>query len=172
MNLITALGRLLHDGALRDEFAAQPHAVAERLQVRASDRAALLAISAADLEFQAGILLGKRFELIKNLVPRTLASLGERARSDFFAYARTCWPKGANQPLEDAVKFCSYCARKPALPVCQAEVNRLDFALNEKRLAMHFVRGLSLRKGKRSGIQILMRLKNGNWRESVFYLGW
>lgn len=172
MDLITALGRLLHDGTLRDEFAAQPQAVVERLQVRASDHAALLAISAADLEFQAGILLGKRFELIKNLVPRTLAALGEKARSDFFAYARTRWPRGVNQAWEDAVEFCRHCERQPSSWVCHAELNRLNFVLSKKCVAVHFVRGLSLRKRDRNAIQMFIRLKNGNWRESVFYLGW
>ena len=88
MDLITTLGRLLHDGGLRDEFAARPKIVLERLNVRAADRPALLAFSTSDLEFQARVLLVKRFNMIQPLIPRTLANLGVGARPAFLAFAR------------------------------------------------------------------------------------
>ena len=172
MDMITALGRLLRDGALRDELSAQPRAVVERLGLRATDQAALLAMPAADLEFQARVLLGKRFDAMAKFIPRTLADWGDPARQTFITYARKNWPTGANPEMQDAAGFCHHCLKNgEAKHVCRAELNRLNFALNGQGMAMHFVRGMPLRNKNRNAIQVFFRVNRG-WRESMFYLGW
>lgn len=171
MDFTTALGRLLRDGALRDEFALHPRKVTERLGLPASERAVLMALPAADLEFQAAILLGKRFDAVQGLIPRTLTALGE-GRRIFFNYARTQWPEDSMREMQDAVNFCRYCARLGfAEKICEVEVNRMNFLLNEKALTLHLARNVVSHDKSRIGIQILIRMPARGWRELFFYFG-
>ena len=64
IDFITALGRVLQDGALRDAFALDPLALARRLDLRERDQPLFLQLDPADLEFQARVLVRKRFVLV------------------------------------------------------------------------------------------------------------
>ena|SRR5581483_5390669 len=173
MDLITALGRLLLDGRLRDAFTAHPLGVAEQLGVRSVDRPCLLAISIPDLEVQAEVLVRKRFDAIKRLLPVTLSRLEANGWSSFFRYARVQWPEAAEREIQDATEFCHYCARENPAVICRSELNRLNFALGKKRFAVHFARDLQIRNRKRRGLQIFVRSRRSSsqWRESMLYLG-
>ena len=72
IDFITALGRWLRDGRLRDAFAVNPQTVAEQIKLTANDWPGFLQLRAADLEFQARILLRKRFDLVQQLLPETM----------------------------------------------------------------------------------------------------
>src|SRR5947209_20154994 len=76
-DFITTLGRLLRDGNLRDAFAANAAATADFLGLSDAERSAFLSLKPDDLEFQARVLLRKRFEAVQRLLPLTCASLGE-----------------------------------------------------------------------------------------------
>src|SRR6266404_7131046 len=84
--------RLLRDGPLRDAYARDPLRTAECLGVPMEDRPELIALRPEDLEFQAEVLLRKRFEAISRLVPQTIANAGARGWLLFSAYAREIWP--------------------------------------------------------------------------------
>jgi hypothetical protein len=169
MDFITALGRLLHDEQLLDAFGAQPQEVATHFGLLESDRHAFLSLSVSDLEFQAGILLRKRFDLIKHIIPRTLGTLGERGRPAFLRYARNHWPAGPNKELLDAAGFCRSCEGEDSKFICQREWNRLNFALGRQRFAILFVRDVNIRNRNRKGLQIFVRLKAAHWREFFLF---
>src|SRR4051812_929882 len=71
----TALGRLLRDAALREQFARDPALVAALLQVRDGERAEFAALSPEEIEVQATILLRKRFDAVRRLIPVTMERL-------------------------------------------------------------------------------------------------
>ncbi|MDB6108675.1 MAG: hypothetical protein JWR69_425 [Pedosphaera sp.] len=169
IDLITALGRLLRDGALRDAFAADPSAMVNRLAVRMADRAALTTIPFADLELQAKVLLRKRFDILPRFIPATLTQLGTEAWARFQEYGRNLWPEGQHHEILDAQGFCHYCSRTIPQAICQSELNRLSFALGNHRLALHYVRDLRIRNRMRRGLQIFFRLNANRWRETVLY---
>src|SRR5580658_6887219 len=102
IDFTAALGRLLRDGALRDALAADPRALVARLGVRASDQPALLQLAPDDLEFQARVLLRKRFDSLRRILPETCARLGDEAWSSFYSYARLEWPSGDDPATLDA----------------------------------------------------------------------
>lgn len=171
IDFITALGRLLRDGDLRDAFAANPPAVAAQINLRRADWPAFLQLVPADLEFQARILLRKRFELLQPLLPETARRLGEHFWPLFLEYARTNWPDGPRAALQDAGKFCAQLKRQPASLVSTSEWNRLRFALSERHLAVHFLVREDFRGKLRPQLQIFFRGYTLRWREFAFCLG-
>jgi hypothetical protein len=170
-DFITAFGRLLRDGPLRDAFRREPQCALELLDVEPSGRTALLAIDPADLEFQAEVLLCKRFESVSRVIPLTIANAGPRAWRWFAEYSRACWPAGENPGLEDARGFCSYLdGRSPSL-VCASERNRVRFTTGTALAAVHIVPDLLLRNRRRHGLQIFLRRSDGRWREVHLLFG-
>jgi hypothetical protein len=170
MNLVTALGRLLYDGRLRDAFATAPEEVIEQLGLRANDRPALLAVSAAELECQAKVLLRKRFDAIAHLIPDTLSALGEKAWLAFQDYGRQYWPDGKNKELQDVTQFMRHCMEKHRKDVSSRERNKIAFISSNQRTAVHWVRDVRFRNRHRRGLQILVR-NGGRWNETVWFLG-
>jgi len=170
IDFITALGRLLRDGTLRDALANHPHAVAAQLDIRASDRAALLELAPADLEFQACVLLRKRLDAVRRVVPHTCRELDTQAWPTFLLYARTTWPEGANPIAQDACGFCRYLQQRNPGSLCAAEWNRLQFAQSNQRFAMHRVRWRTKQGKPRSALQLLLQPSPAWWREWVIYL--
>lgn len=169
MDLITALGRLLHDGRLRDAFAAAPNDVMERLGVRAADRRSLLAISPVELECQAKVLLRKRFDAIAHFIPETISILGERAWPAFQDYGRQYWPEGANKELQDVTQFMRHCTRLYRNDVSVRELNKLAFISSRRLAGLHWVNDLPFRNRKCRGLQILIR-RNGRCSETILLL--
>ena len=169
IDLITALGRLLRDGNLRDAFAASPQAVAGRINLGRHDWPAFLQLVPEDLEFQARILLRKRLELVRQLLPETVRRLGENFRPHFLEYARVNWPDEPRAALHDAFQFCGRI--KPPQLVSKSEWNRLRFALSEKHLAVHCLLRETLRGKTRLRLQVFFRGRSKQWREFIFHLG-
>jgi hypothetical protein len=171
MNLVMALGRLLHDGRLRDAFAASPEEVIEQLGLRVNDRPALLAVSAADLERQAKVLLRKRFDAIAHLIPDTLSALGEKAWLAFQDYGRQYWPDGKNKELQDVTQFMRHCMERHRKDVSIRERNKLAFISSNQKAAVYWVKDVRFRNRHYRGLQILARRNGGRWSETVWFLG-
>jgi hypothetical protein len=164
-DFITAFGQLLRDGPLRDAFRREPQRALDLLDLEPSGRTALLAVNPADLEFQAEVLLRKRFESVSRVVPLTITNAGQRAWGWFAEYGRTCWPTGENPGFEDARGFCSYLDGKSPSSVCASERNCLRFAAGTALVAIHMVPDLLLRNRRRHGLQIFLRRSDARWRE-------
>ena len=171
IDFITALGRLLRDGSLRDAFAVNPEAVAAQMNLRGNDKQPFLQLIPEDLEFQARILLRKRFELVRPLMPETLRRLGENCWLHFFEYARTNWPTESRAALQDAFQFCQRLVQQTPEAVSESEWSRLQFALSEKHLAIRWYLLETICGKARPMIQIFCRGRSLKWRECLFTLG-
>ena len=171
VDFITALCRLLHDGKLRDEFASHPAATALRLGVRASDRTVFLQLSPDDLEFQARILLRKRFDLIRRILPRTCTQLGTQAWSEFLHYSRTALLTTAKPIAEDAVGFCRHLAAAKPRTVSPVERNRARFVLSSRRFTCQVVGAIPFHKKRYPGIQFFLRSRSDRWHEWLIRFG-
>jgi hypothetical protein len=171
IDFTTALGRLLQDGSLRDAFATDPTRTLQQMDVRAADRAALQGLAPADLEFQARVLLRKRFDLTRALIPLTCARMGDRAWDSFAGFARAQPPEKTEPARRDALRFCEFHISQPNI-VFGSELNRLRFVLNGARFALHWVPDQPINGRPRSGLQILWRRTDRKTRETFLYCGW
>lgn len=167
----TALGRLLRDASLREAFACNPAAVATRLQVRPQDRAAFAALSSEEIEIQATILIRKRFDAVRRLIPATMDGLGERAWPLFLAHARGYWPETPAGQIHDTERFCVRLAQSEPRALCAAEMNRLRFHTGRQPFAWHFVRDLRVRGRVHRAVQLLVRRGRG-WSEYALHFAW
>ncbi|HTL54181.1 MAG TPA: hypothetical protein VL361_00825 [Candidatus Limnocylindrales bacterium] len=170
-DFLTAFSRLLRDGPLRDTYAREPQRALEILDIKNSEHAAFLAINPVDLEFQAEVLLHKRFDLVSRMIPQTVKNAGDQAWPWFAEYARACWPANENPALADTRGFCSYLARKHPSVVSTPEQNRVRFAAGKARVAIHIVPDLVFRRERRHGLQVFLRTTDGGWREFRLYFG-
>lgn len=164
----TALARLLRDTALREQFAREPAVVAARLQVRADEREPFAAMSVEEIEIQATILLRKRFDAVRRLIPVTMERLGDQASECFLVHARGYWPEATAMEINDTEIFCTHLAATEPAALCPAEMNRLRFHLNRQPVAVHFVREFRLRGRTRRALQVLIRRGRG-WSEHALY---
>ncbi len=171
VDFVTVLGRLLHDGELRDAFAADRDAVAGRMGVRENDRTAFLQLVTSDLEFQARVILRKRFEVIRRLLPCTCERLGDEGWPAFLRYGRTALLAPKNAAAEDAVGFCQHLNHARPEVVWPVEFNRARFAQSPRKFACHFVRAIPSRRNRRPGLQFFVSLHPGSWHEWLVYLG-
>lgn len=153
LDFTTALARLLRDGALRDEFRENGNALADAWNLGGEERASILALDPDDLDFQARVLLRKRYSQIEHIIPATCRALGADAWPVFYAYARTRWPE---DELRDAHAFCMFVKERNPEVLCTAEWNRLNFITGTRRIAFHLAG---------PALQILLRRRNGGWRE-------
>ncbi len=140
IDFTTAFGRLLRDGLLRDALAANPKVVLQQMEVRERDRSALLQLVAEDLEYQAVVLLRKRFGMVREILRQTIQRLGDDGWSVFHRYARSHWPPGGDLASTDARDFAVYLKKHRPESVCESEWNRLEFVRQQRRLALHWVR--------------------------------
>jgi hypothetical protein len=166
---ITALGRLLRDGVLRDAYAAQPSQTVEKLGVAESDRPPLLQLNSEDLEFQAQTLLRKRFETVSRLIPITCSNLREAAWSLFMAYARSHWPAGQPMQVLDARDFVRCLQEKHGSAIAPSETNRIRFALSQHRISIHFLKTFPLHSRPRHAVQLFFRFLPNRWSELLLY---
>lgn len=172
IDFVTALGRLLRDGPLRDAFARNALSTSERLGVSIEDRPTLLALDPAELESQAGVLLRKRFEAVSRLIPQTIANTGGLSWPLFAAYSRAFWPTRHPAELHDAQEFCVYLSRCNGSAISSRERNRLRFATGDSHFAVHLVSGEVVRtRRRRPCLQFLVRSGGRRWREMLIYLG-
>jgi len=169
IDFITALGRVLYDGAMRDAFVRDAGAFMESINLRESDRAAFLRLSPADLEIQARILLRKRFELVRRISPRTCQTLGPSAWNHFVVSCRSGSSRETEGAAQDANQFFAHLVRVQPASIYEAELNRSRFSNAQRRAAVHLI--------KRSenqwlpAIQLLIRLRPQGWREWQIYAG-
>jgi hypothetical protein len=167
-DFVTALGRLLRDGVARDAYRADPARTIERLELAEAERALLLNLDADDLEFQAEVLLRKRFEAISRVIPQTLANLGEDAWPAFVKYARNFWPVCQKMAAQDAGGFFEHLRTHRPAVICGREANRIRFALGHRRIEAH-LRDMHVRGRVRKCLQLFFRWRSG-WSEHAFYL--
>ncbi len=173
-DFVTALGRLLQSGALRDAFAADAAAVSRQIGVRQSERAAFEQLVPAELEAQAVVLLHKRFDLVRRGLPRTCAALGcERAEAwkEFHRYARNAWPNQKNAVAGDARGFCEAIRRARPEALCRIEDHRVRFLCGRSRWSVRWLSAVPFRAGFRPGVQIFLRGRRSRWHEWVVFAG-
>ena len=168
INSITALGRLLRDGSLRDRYAIRPEKTIRELNVVESEVGTLLKLNPDDLEAQADVLLRKRYEAVLRLIPQTCKTLGREAWPVFADYARCCWPPEENSAPKDARRFCEHLLKKRQFIAPQNERNRIAFRLGKKRVAIHVVKNLVIGNRLRTGFQVFFR-GEASWSEHVIY---
>ncbi len=166
IDLTTALGRLLRDGARRDSFRADAANTAEEFNLRPEDRAAFLTLSPSELEAQADVLLRKRLDCVKRLAPNLCAKLSGALWPRFREYARNQWHEDKTR---DALFFCEHVARDDFELLSRTELNRLQFLTSDSKIRVHFVRDLRFGNGRRRGIQILRRSRKRSVGETWFY---
>ena len=171
LDLVTALGRLLRDPALRERFARDPAAGARALDVRDGDREALAGLDPAAVERQARTLVEKRLHEVARLLPLTFARLGAEARRRFLAHAPSFWPTGHARHMDDAVEFARLLVSNGVEGVCRAEANRVCFSSQGRRLALHAVGDLPVGGRPRRALQLLYRGRGGATRELAFFIG-
>ncbi len=169
VDFITAFGRLLRDGAMRDAFAANPHALAAQLNLRESDCAALAQLIPADLEFQARVLIRKRLDLVQRIIPETCRLLASETWSVFQAYARANWPTSGQSAAHDAHGFCRHLQQHQPDALCKAELNRLRFVLSRRPFGLHFIRRKCTRNESKPALQVFLRFGRRRWREITCY---
>ena len=167
----TALARLLRDGAARDAYRANATRLADAWQVQADDLDAFLALDPGELETQAAVLLGKRLDQVARHIPRTLAALGEGAWPAFRDYARAHWPADDGAGYADASDFCMTIRQGRPAALCMAEWNRLRFLRGPRLAAIYLPAALPSPSRPRRAIQLLLRRRNGAWREFLVYAG-
>lgn len=171
LDFVTALGRLLQSGPLRDAFAADAPTVAATMNVRAEDRASFLQLVPNDLEAQAVVLLRKRFDLVRHALPRTCAELGKQAWPEFRGYARKRWPQGDALVVHDAWGFCTHLRDARADALCPREWNRVRFAHGKERFVIRYVSAAQSAASARGGVQIFFRPRAARWHEWWIYFG-
>ncbi len=174
LDFVTALGRLLQSGALRDAFAADPVAVAEEMGLRESERSAWVQLVPAELEAQAVVLLKKRFDLVRRGLPQTCRALGDEGKEAwnvFRHYARGTWPNQKNAVADDARGFCEALRLTRPDAVCQIEYHRVLFLCDGSRWSVRWVAAVPFRKGFRPGVQIFLRGRSARWHEWVVFAG-
>lgn len=167
VDFITALGRVLHDGTLRDAFAHDATAFVKTIDLRESDQASFLRLSPTDLEVQARVLLRKRFDQVRRLLPRTCQALGKSAWEHFVVSVRSSEAYGNDTKVQDAYRFCTHVARVQTSGVCAREFNRCRFAISRRGVSLHLVK----ESGRIPAIQLFVRLRGERWREWRIYAG-
>ena len=165
-DFISALGRLLHSGDLRDAFAADPAAVAASLSLQGADRTRFMQLDLEDVEFQARVLLRKRFNLVRRALPLTCARLSDNAWAEFQRYGRPNGPTGSDALAYDCCGFCNHLINTKPEAIERAEWNRAKFARDRRRSAVHWLKRLPVRGRNRVGLQIFFSSKRRahDWR--------
>jgi hypothetical protein len=161
IDFITALGKLLRDGYLRDEFAANPSEVSFKLGVGERERSALIQLVPEDLEFQAAVLLRKRLKILENHIPRTLGNLGKNAWQEFHQFARNrCQTSGQSSSAE-ACDFLLHLKNCDCQLICKREFNRLEFQSSKRQLRFAWIK----QNNFKGAFQILVKYAANRWGE-------
>lgn len=170
IDFITALGRLLHDGKLRDRFSENPTALAKQLSLSESDWPMFLRLVPSDLEFQAKVLLRKRFNLVRDALPQTCGRLGDDAWLEFQRYGRSPHVVEGPSVEDDVTGFCRHVAGRDLELVDPVEFNRLRFAQARRPIAFYLVPAPVSARPAQQGVQVFIRYRNHKY-EWLLYFG-
>lgn len=110
-DLTTAIGQLLSDASLRDEFRNCPNSVADQIDLRSDHVAMFVELDIEQIENQAATLLSKRWNEVRQLIPATVSDLGDEAKDLFMFYANQNWPEGHRRHPLDAFQFMQFLIR-------------------------------------------------------------
>jgi hypothetical protein len=159
-----ALGRLLTNGQLRDDFAVDPDRVISSLCQNTIVKSELVVLRIEELEAQAEVLLRKRFEVVKRILPQLICQLELKAWPLFRQYARNRWLSAP----QDALEFADYAAvANSNNKIDPREMNLFRFALKSSPSAQfHWI----LFRNKYPALQVLIRTRHERWREIVLSL--
>lgn len=172
LDLNSALARLLSDGALRDRFAVDAALIANELGMSEANRSAFISLSAADIEFQAQVLIRKRLEAVKSVIPVTCADLRDQLWPHFHNYARTAWLAGENKAQPDAIAFCRFLEEHTSIPIDAGEQFRLNFAASHRRVTLRVTLQLPSRQRPHlPALHIFTRRRCGCIREFALHFG-
>lgn len=167
IDVIAVLSQLLSDGTLRDAFAADPSGTVAQYDLTENDRRAIRQLSPQDLEVQARILLGKRWDAVRRCLPSTCGRLATEGRELFQQSARKRPRLLADHDLADTIAFCDFLAVMRPLDLDPAERNRVKFLHSNSWITIRPVRS---RRGHGScrRLQLLIRLSRRRWHEFQF----
>ena len=151
-----------------DAFAADADACAREIGLSENHSAAFLRLVPTDLEFQARVLLRKRFKLVVDALPQTCCRLGPEAWTEFQRYGRSSAPAQMEQVCHDVLAFAEYlCALRCG--VCPLELNRARFTCRRRTLVVHLVIAIPAGGRRRPCVQILLRSQSQRWQEWLLY---
>lgn len=171
IDFITAFGRLLRDGQLREAFATNPAAVAGQVHLRQADLGTWLELNPTDIELQADVLLRKRLDLVKFFAPGTCRQLGDKLWLEFRQFGRNHWPADGSERIADAFQFCRELGQSNPEAIVKSEWNRLNFAVSDRKIGLHWVQMSGTKAQFRHGLQIFIRGRRHRWQEYLFYFG-
>lgn len=126
VDLTTAIGHLLSDASLREEFRRSPIAVATTINLDADHVAMFIQLNISQIEDQAATLLNKRWNEVRSLIPKTVQDLGEEAQDLFMFYANQNWPKGHRRHPLDAFQFLQFLISNKIHRPCGMELKRVQ----------------------------------------------
>lgn len=135
-----------------------------------ADRPLLASLKPDDLEFQAEVLLRKRWSAVRVLMPDTVARLAEDGWRRFRSYARLTWPEGRGGAEWDAARFCDWLRRVTPDSLNVAESNRVRFASGSNCIKLSWAPDLKVRGRVRSGWQVFLRTSRKR-RELLLWFG-
>lgn len=167
----TALGRLLTNVQLRQEFVNDPKRAAARLGVRDEDHVAFTSLSPNALVAQAEGLRRKRMCEVAKLLPRTRRSIGDRFAELFRIHAERFWPAGHRRHVIDAHTFCELLASMNDPGLCRAEWVDLRLRLSPRGITICYVPDLIVGGFTRKAIVIHVGLGRFFTKRITLYLG-
>jgi len=157
-DFITALGQLLSNPALQTSFAANPHGVADLLNVDNKDRALFTSLSPQQVNTQAKLLITKRMREVYKYLPMTFKVLGKDVAEQFFSYAINYWPSSIQRHQEDAYQFCRH-LKQHRISYNQSEFNRIRFIHSRKYLGISIAKDALVRGKKYPVVQLFYKRK-------------
>ncbi len=168
-NAVNILSLLLSQSSLRKRFRENAHQLLDELEVQPEDRAVIESIHPDQLDLQSNLLIEKRMKHVKDFVPVTFCSLGNKAEEIFSCYAESFWPVSYRRHFEDTLHFLNF-LKKNGESYDSSECNRMTFLHSGKRLAISFLAKAMVRGHNRMVLQVQYRWRT-RYRERYLFLG-
>lgn len=171
LDVVNALGQLLHDQRLLKRFIEDRESVIAELGITKDQSAFFLNLKDTQLKTQADSLVRKRWGEVAELIPNTWVRLGKKAILRFNQYADEAeWPDGHRRHFLDADQFCEFLRRQAPAGYLKSEHHWIKFLCHPKRISVRFVNDFIVKGKKRFAIQCCYRHR-GRPRFKAFYLG-
>jgi len=152
--------QLLSNKELRAQFKSNPVVTAKRLGLNTQELDFARTVGTDSLDRQADLLIHKRYNHVKKILPWTVQKLGKQAYSEFEKYAGSYWPSGEQYHFQDAENFVEWLMKNANNWLCQVERNRFLVSKRNNRFALHLVSDFFIRNRWRPGLQILIKFGN------------